>query len=512
MSNEVDDQEVEAFFMGVQEPERPATAAPEDDVFGDLYGTSVDGDLKSAAGKADRGVIKIGKRRFAVGLYWSSVPDGVKPEVEAVKVAAEDASTFKFFCVRNSATPQFGLAHSSVEGYQSGDAALAAMLAANQPGGDWVGAFSLDGGYYLCAIRNGQVLPGVERFYKSSDAAQVALERLLDFGNWSLIVAPSTWGVPGAEFQPIEALLSKKATSVLKPVSSRDQVTKLVMIASIIGVGAAAVYFAPAANLIDTFNPEAIRTEMDEALEKVQVTIQPVINVNLSDIVKNDEIETPPTPPWVGRKNGVGMLISCQSDIFSSFSGIPGWRLTALNCGEQSVSISFQQTTGTVPEAEAWVKKYFRPDIDLSEDLFGTNINLTFPASYVTPYTAAIEADDIRSVEKYLNYWFISLGESAMLTQSDDVTSLEGRYYEQGNVVFNTSSPPVSYAPIFSRLPGFIVNSVSYRPSEIANGRTVMQAEGEEGGDGSDGTDGEWMIDGTYYKKRPSPIPAPVQE
>jgi len=90
------------------------------------------------------GVATVGRRPYAVGLYWENSPSG-RVSQAAKEAARQPGQQAEFYAVRagnkGGRTPQFGLSPTGV-GHKIGMPVFAACLSNQQPG-SWAGAFLL---------------------------------------------------------------------------------------------------------------------------------------------------------------------------------------------------------------------------------------------------------------------------------------------------------------------------------------------------------------------------------
>ena len=100
------------------------------------------------------GVVTVGRRQYASGLYWENSPSG-RISQAAKEAARQPGQQARFFAVRpggkTGRVPQFALSQ-SVNEHKVGMPVLAACLANQQPG-SWAGAFRLREGTAVVVVR-----------------------------------------------------------------------------------------------------------------------------------------------------------------------------------------------------------------------------------------------------------------------------------------------------------------------------------------------------------------------
>src|SRR5580698_774350 len=157
------------------------------------------------------GVVTVGRRPYAVGLYWENSPSGRVAQT-AKEVASQPGQQADFYAVRGSGktgrVPQFGLGQTNA-GHKPGMPVFAGCLA-NQQGGSWAGAFRLREGVVVTVVRDDLIVPDGDQFYLNESDARDRLLQEIGFGGLQRIFAPEAWAIPGADSMPISLLLDER--------------------------------------------------------------------------------------------------------------------------------------------------------------------------------------------------------------------------------------------------------------------------------------------------------------
>src|SRR5271154_6126190 len=157
------------------------------------------------------GVVTVGRRPYAVGLYWENSPSGRVAQT-AKEAASQPGQQADFYAVRGSGkttrVPQFGLGQSGV-GHKAGMPVFAACLA-NQQGGSWAGAFRLREGTVVTVVRDDLIVPDGDQFYLNESDARDRLLQEVGFGGLQRIYAPEAWAIAGADSMPLSLLLDER--------------------------------------------------------------------------------------------------------------------------------------------------------------------------------------------------------------------------------------------------------------------------------------------------------------
>ncbi len=173
------------------------------------------------------GVISVGGKGYAVGLYWqvSDTPNAAK----SARVAARQPGAFAdFFCVRpgnaKGRAPQFGLGEQRL-GHKWNMPSAAASMANVQPG-SWAGVFVQPEGAWFIEVRDDLIAPEGDVMFADEAEAMSRLQETSAHGGLERIFAPAEWAIPGAESRSLSLLLSGKAVARLQPVRLPTKVIK----------------------------------------------------------------------------------------------------------------------------------------------------------------------------------------------------------------------------------------------------------------------------------------------
>lgn len=166
------------------------------------------------------GVVKVGRRTYAVGLYWQPSPSGRVAQA-AREAAQQPGQKADYYCVRGAsksvAIPQYGLGQEAM-GHRVGMATLAASLANVQPG-SWAGAFRLREGTWVVVVRDDLIAPDGDFLFDNDDQARDRLLQEVSLGGVQRVYAPDGWAVPGSDPTPLPLLLQDRADCMLQPVT-----------------------------------------------------------------------------------------------------------------------------------------------------------------------------------------------------------------------------------------------------------------------------------------------------
>jgi len=185
------------------------------------------------------GVVTVGGKKYAVGLYWE-VSDGANATKVARQAAMQPGATADFYCVRagnnKGRAAQFGLGETKL-GHAWNMPTAAATLANRQPG-SWAGVFVVSEGVWFVEVRDDLIAPEGDVLFADEAEAMTRLQEASARGGLERIYAPPSWAIPGAESSSLPSLLSGKADVRLRPVKLPK---KVVMGAVAVAVGLVAL-------------------------------------------------------------------------------------------------------------------------------------------------------------------------------------------------------------------------------------------------------------------------------
>src|SRR3984957_19374126 len=166
------------------------------------------------------GVVTVGRRPYAVGLYWENSPSGRVAQA-AREAARQPGQQADFYALRAGSkegrVPQFGLGQKSA-GHKAGMPVFAACLANQQPG-SWAGAFRLRDGVVITVVRDDLIVPDGDQYYANESDARDRLLQEIGFGGLQRVYAPEAWAIASSYSMPISLLLDERRDVKLRAVS-----------------------------------------------------------------------------------------------------------------------------------------------------------------------------------------------------------------------------------------------------------------------------------------------------
>jgi len=417
------------------------------------------------------GVVTVGRKQYAAGLYWENSPSG-RVSQAAKEAARQPGNQADFFAVRaaNKAgrLPQFGLSHASAE-HKSGMPVLAACLANQQPG-TWVGAFKLREGVSVVVVRDDLIVPDGDQFYLDETEARDRILQEIALGGIQRIYAPEPWGVPGADTMPVSLLLNERTDVRLQSIALSQQAKIFLMGAGVfllllLGIG----WYIQKQNAEEEAEANAKQAALEQARLKAQQMMPGFMQAPVE--------YPPPERKWEKRPNPMNVVSACQVGLSQVPMAVAGWTMGTLSCSETGVNVGWSRTMGFSSPP---------PKTTLNET--GGLATGSYALPNLTPRGAETLWDPEAITRRYLaQNW------PGMLSRAPDDPPPPPPPDYKGN----WSPPPAPWVKrsftlsvpvlpgilpgLFEGVPGIVVNSMSYMGS---------------------GTVGSWTINGVIYENR----------
>ncbi len=293
------------------------------------------------------GAVTIGRKQYAVGLYWENSPSG-RISQAAKEAARQSATPVDYYVTRSGneqgRVPQFGLSPRN-ERFKAGMPSLAGCLAMQQPG-SWVGAFRFREGVGIVIARDDLIVPDGDLFFADESEARDRLFEEIAIGGFERIYAPEAWGVPSADTMPVSLLLNDNAKIRLRAVALSSRAKAILAICAVVLALAAGIGWYIQEQI--AAEEAALQSQM-EALERARRAAQGLIGTQ-------KPVYPPPDRKWEKRPNPLEVVDACQGALQEVTVGLAGWRLVGLNCTELGLSVSWGRKKGfSAPPPESSV-------------------------------------------------------------------------------------------------------------------------------------------------------------
>jgi hypothetical protein len=358
-------------------------------------------------------IVSVSRKKYAVGLFWQPLPTLRSASDVAKKIAAGAPNAkFKYYAQYRNLV---GLGSPLLKHY-AGLAALAPEVM--ETFGDspsFVAAFKTGGGYWILAVRNGIILADQDRLFSDEEGARAAYLKLLALPDWSLKVAPDSWGITGSQERSLDEVIGGRAKSVLKPLNNSSMtIIKVLFFAA---AAAAAMYFFEA-DINRLVSPKARSSGMTE--ESARLYREQLALMNSAPEQAPIEIpeEEEPVMPWQNIPDPAALASACTRAIAFVMQPIYGWNIISAECGDGSVRALARRDYGTVEDLHGVVGDIM-PGINIK--MTGGNdaeLSGAFPpavARNVPP------EDGVSEIERRVRSAFQAAGMQADISRGKDI-------------------------------------------------------------------------------------------
>lgn len=397
------------------------------------------------------GVVKVGRRTYAVGLFWQPSPSGRVAQA-AREAAQQPGQKADYYCARAAsksvAIPQYGLGQEAL-GHRVGMPTLAASLANVQPG-SWAGAFRLREGTWVVVVRDDLVAPDGDFLFDNDDQARDRLLQEVSLGGVQRVYAPDGWAVPGSDPTPLPLLLQDRADCLLQPVKVP---VKLLM------YGAAAL--AVIGLLIFLF--------MQWQAEQDRLAAEAEAAANAGPISSMTEVWNWPPPEkayerkWEKQPKAAEVFNTCRSLFEKANASELGWRVKNAVCSGGTLSVERDQEVSKRGRLAVY------PDNgQVSNDLKQLKQSYETPAPTARGVEELLTRKDITAMA-LKRAWPFEIRELP-----DDQPSVKPPpnvkdpppppppLWVKRGLHLNGVTPPWDYLPYFEDVPGLIINTIEF--------------------------------------------------
>lgn len=373
------------------------------------------------------GVVRIGKRSYAVSLIWNTASDQKALLAEARESAVRlGASVMCLYRIGVDTLPQYGLGDALID-HRPGLPALAAAVGAAS-GGSLYGVWhSDDGAWILLGIRADASVAYDKAFEKEAQA-RIEFYEGLATEPWTEIVCPEAWQVDGAS--PSDSLGERFSSAKVKLRAVRRNLPRLIffslVVVAIVGVSG--------------------------YLYKLAHKPPPPLPV------LPQAVHIPPMP-WVDRALPSAVLQACVGALWGAGAAageIPGWSADASGrCDGGTVSYGISQQGGTVN----WVRPYASqvPGAPVLSNLQGNRATLTWQLPPLPSYAAGSPGIALDKAEAYLRSNFAELQLPLSITKGQPM-----QFWRSFGYKFTTQVSPDTFVPLLGKIPGSVIREVTF--------------------------------------------------
>jgi hypothetical protein len=404
------------------------------------------------------GSVTVKGREYAVGLVWEEAPEKKSVLTQARKLAPRHGSDL--VCARKPDHGQFALG-STANGHKAGMRSLAGIIADGIEG-SFLAGFEVEGGYYVVASRDNQILAGWDRFLTEKQEAQEMVAELSYGAAWDTKIAPADFQIDDSNATPLDVAIGGSSTKArLQSVSQKGMYLRVggVAVVAIIAVLGYQQYTA---------------YELEQAQEAER---QRLIDIQRQQIEEANRKPKPLPLPWIGEAYGYDTINLCVKQILATPVEVPGWNPLALVCtddkapgGERhlAVSLSLKRSNGTINWATASLNRLSpKPHINWDGRDGITAVWDSLPST-AREYKAGVKTRTEEEMERYLRLQFEELNQAVTLNSTQyrppPPNQQAGKtFYPAHNILsFGFSEPqdPREFAALLAPLPVMTVQAV----------------------------------------------------
>jgi hypothetical protein len=283
------------------------------------------------------GVATVGRRKYAVGLYWQPSPSGrvAQSAKEAAKQPGQYADLFSVRPgVKGGRIAQFGLGQSQA-GHKMGMASLATTMANRQPG-SWAGAFKVNEGIVVIVVRDDLIAPDGDQIFLDDAAARDRLIQEFTLGGLQRIYAPEAWAISGAETIALPFIVQNRGEGMLQPVTIPRQVI----------IGAASLLLAGLLVVAGMWYYQGVKEE-EERVRQEQIRAQAAaIGARNAANGVGKIVYPPPIRYWEQEPPIFDVVAGCRTALNKIPQAMLGWNVSSLSCNKSAASLAWSREAG----------------------------------------------------------------------------------------------------------------------------------------------------------------------
>ena len=417
------------------------------------------------------GVVTVGRRPYAVGLYWENSPSGRVAQT-AKEAAKQPGQQAEFYAVRpgnnEGRVPQFGLGQLAA-GHKAGMASFAACLANQQPG-SWAGAFRMREGIAVTIVRDELIVPDGDLLFNNETEARDRILQEMSFGGLQKVYAPEAWSIPGSDSMPIALLMDERRDITLRPVA----IPKKLIIAGAAGVVFLLVVVGGGWWWQEMQAHEVAETAQQEQLRRAQEAAKNL----LPGVLQNKAPDYPPPVRfWEDRPDPMALVEACKNGLAKVPLGIAGWKMNSLKCDGHSISTTWNREKGISAPP---------PNSIVDSGANAASLNITLAPLQPRGHEDLINPDDL--THRYLaQNWPGTIARMPDDPPPPPPPGYQGPWnpppppWVKRSFTVTVRELPSSLTVYWRDLPGLVVNSMGYAPTAVG---------------------GTWTIDGVIYENR----------
>lgn len=394
-------------------------------------------------------VIRIGKKKAAIGLFWQTKTDDQK--IKTIVSDLSEVADYSLY-VPVAKGRQIGLADRE-EGYNAKHLAGVTLFSERLQARNWIGVFQIDDTgdkYWLVAFREGMVFQDI--FLDSYTAAREAFDIDMRAPGWEVIYAPDAWGVSGTSDLKLGQIADIKHAKTFKHVSPiRANLGRIVfgsfLLLTIAGGGSYYSYTMEQQRLAE----EELARFRQEQLRAAQAEI-----------------------PWRTYMSGEQFFAECQDAIEDFTVFAPGWTQTSFSCAFDRdhlvLTTGWNRNSGRI----AYLRSLMPPEAPpIAMDPSGNRVDISVRIPIeVQDLTSQFRPWAPEQLTRVLAERFQTMGLPVNITQvvarpqarsaSQGARNANAPVFNYHNITFATSVAVTEYLQLLSDVPAVLPETLDY--------------------------------------------------
>lgn len=387
----------------------------------------------------DYGVIQIGKKKYAVDLFRSRMPEiAIKEEAKLIKPIGR-AETWNLYTHIPNNRVAFG---SAGVGHKKGHLPLAESIRRDLMGDDWIVVIRLDGDkHWIGRMKGGEVI-GDEVFTDP----QLAYDEIIGerASREHPIIAPAKWGIPGSMEVRLSDIIGQKTAPLRNFGFIANNLARILFLMLILGIGGSAYYY---------FKVLADRRIAEER--------------DLEERRKKRIVVADTDYPWFQAVRPEEFITACARLFNESLRTVPGWTGQSPVC--QYADGKVVATLGYVREDDgriAWMRNaYDGASGQVSMDAIGNTASYTVSEELLAPKEGfrKIKPWSNENIQRVLVERFQNLGLHPKIVAKASKTPEEAQdraIFNSHSLSIGTNVLPMDIARLMSDIPATVPQSL----------------------------------------------------
>ena len=297
-------------------------------------------------------MISNGKTNIAFGMTWFTIQETENLMRTTDQVIKDSVEPIDLYLLRKTELKQFALARST-DGLTSKSFSGAAILAEQYGPESWIYVLEIHDLIWICAGRNGYILPDGDKLYNDPAQAEEAFANLSP-ASYKYLALPHSWQAQGRKYHQdgleetdLDAFLDHTPPKWSKLQNTASNANILKITAALLILGAASFAFYSVLSEPETIvkpNPDLVNKLMSEG------------SVNKrEEYARLDSIR-----PWTTEAPAGKQLELCIDEITTMPIYPVGYEVQSVDCYPGKVSANVSRSNGYSSWLHEWVKEYPR--------------------------------------------------------------------------------------------------------------------------------------------------------